>query len=90
MNGADLGEVGSGDGRTRKGRSGSGSSIGVVARPRMVTLFALVSWQVWKECNARCFRGSTTTVAELLQIIKDEGNRWVDAGASGLGDLTRR
>jgi hypothetical protein len=56
----------------------------------MVTLFALVSWQVWKECNARCFRGSTTTVAELLQIIKDEGNRWVDAGASGLGDLAGR
>jgi hypothetical protein len=43
----------------------------------MDSLFALVSWQLWKERNACCFRESTTTVSDLLLIIKDESDRWI-------------
>jgi hypothetical protein len=50
---------------------------------------ALVSWHVWKERNARCFRGSLVSVQELL-LIKDEGDRWIQAGAKGLGSLVGR
>ena len=55
----------------------------------MDTLFALVSWQMWKERNARCFRESTSTVTELLQVIKAEADRWIQAGASGLSALAQ-
>jgi hypothetical protein len=51
------------------------------------TLFALVSWQLWKERNARCFRGATTSTGDTMQIIKSEGERWVQAGAEGLRAL---
>lgn len=37
----------------------------------MDSLFALVSWQLWKEWNTQCFCESTATVTELLMIIKD-------------------
>jgi hypothetical protein len=36
----------------------------------MDSLFALTSWQIWKERNAQCFREAATTVTELLPIIK--------------------
>jgi hypothetical protein len=49
-----------------------------------------VSWQVWKERNARCFRDATATIAELLQIIKMEADRWIEAGAMGLRALAER
>ena len=48
------------------------------------SLFALISWQTWKERNARCFRDSTATVNDLLQVIKAEADRLTDAGAAGL------
>jgi hypothetical protein len=48
------------------------------------SLFALVSWQVWKERNARCFRQAPSSMNELLQIIKAEADRWIEAGAKGL------
>jgi hypothetical protein len=53
------------------------------------SLFALVSWQVWKERNARCFRDASSTVVELLQLIKLEADWWIEAGAAGLADLAR-
>ena len=43
-------------------------------RKGLNSLFALVSWQVWKERNAICFRESAATVAEMLQIIKTEAD----------------
>jgi len=55
----------------------------------MDTLFALVSWQLWRERNERCFRESTSTVTELLQVIKAEADRWIQAGASGLSALAQ-
>jgi hypothetical protein len=50
-------------------------------------LFALVSWQIWKERNACVFRETSSTVSELLAVIKAEAERWVLAGANGLGCL---
>lgn len=44
-------------------------------REGMDSLFALVSWQVWKERNGRCFQGSTATINELLQIVNAEAER---------------
>lgn len=56
-------------------------------RSGMDSLFALVSWQIRKERNARCFRGATSTVPEILQQIKAEADRWIEAGADGLRSL---
>ena len=45
--------------------------------------------QVWKESNARCFRESTGNVSKLLQLIKAEVDRWIEACAGGLAALGR-
>lgn len=55
----------------------------------MDTLFALVSWQMWKGRNARCFQEATATVSELLQVIKAEADLWIQAGVKGLSALAR-
>ena len=59
-------------------------------RSGLDSLFGLVSWQIWKERNARCFRDSTATINDLLQLIKDEADRWIEAGAGGLAAFWRR
>jgi hypothetical protein len=51
------------------------------------TLFALVSWRIWKERNARCFQEAVPSVADLMTIIKAEGELLVQAGALGLSGL---
>jgi hypothetical protein len=51
------------------------------------SLFALTCWHLWKERNARCFRETSTSITDLLQIIKAEGDRWAEAGAKGLREL---
>jgi hypothetical protein len=53
-------------------------------RPGLDSLFTLISWQVWKERNARCFRGSSAAIREILPTIKAEAERWMDTGAQGL------
>jgi hypothetical protein len=55
----------------------------------MDSLFALVCWTIWKERNARCFREATSSVNEVLQLIKAEADRWIEAGARGLEALAR-
>lgn len=51
------------------------------------SLFALVAWTLWKERNARCFRGAVTPIAEILQTIRAEASLWMQAGAPGLNVL---
>jgi hypothetical protein len=58
-------------------------------RRGMDSLFALVSWQLWKELNGRCFRESPASIQEILQVIKTEADRWIKAGANGLRELAR-
>lgn len=51
------------------------------------SLFALTSWQIWKERNARVFRGAESQSTEVLCRIKREGQDWIAAGATHLGCL---
>jgi hypothetical protein len=48
-----------------------------------------VSWLIWKERNVWCFRESPSTVNEVLQLVKAEADRWIQAGAKGLEALAR-
>lgn len=53
------------------------------------SLFALISWEIWKERNSRCFRETERNPSALLQIIKVEARQWVRAGAKNLAYLCR-
>jgi hypothetical protein len=53
----------------------------------MDSLFVLISWQIWKERNARCFRESAASISDLLLLIKAEADSWIEAGGGALGDL---
>jgi hypothetical protein len=51
------------------------------------SIFALVAWELWKERNARLFRGAATQPSQLPAIIRHQAGLWVDARAKGLGSL---
>ncbi|KAJ1278477.1 hypothetical protein BS78_04G082500 [Paspalum vaginatum] len=53
------------------------------------SLFTLVTWQVWKERNARCFQGETSTVNYVVSSIRSGAGEWVRAGARALGCIIR-
>ena len=50
----------------------------------------LVSWEIWKERNARVFRSSATPTAVVVRNIKEEVRLWVMAGAKNLGVVMPR
>jgi hypothetical protein len=50
----------------------------------------LISWELWKERNARCFRGAATQLQSLLATIRKLVELWVQAGAKNLGCLAQR
>jgi hypothetical protein len=54
------------------------------------SIFLLVAWELWKERNARCFRGANTQVPQFLATLKHEADLWVQAGARNLGCLLAR
>lgn len=43
--------------------------------------------QIWRERNARVFRGASESVQHLLVAIRREAQSWTDAGAAKLGCL---
>lgn len=53
------------------------------------TLFALVTWEIWKERNARVFRQASLTATQLAVIIRQQRDLWIDAGARKLRGLLR-
>lgn len=53
------------------------------------SLFALVAWELWKERNARCFRGAATQIHALKSLIKHQAGLWIQAGAKHLGSLAQ-
>jgi hypothetical protein len=44
------------------------------------SIFALIAWELWKERNVRCFRGTATQLPELLALIRHQaealGRSW--------------
>lgn len=53
----------------------------------MSSLLMLVSWELWKEHNARVFRNTATPSTIIVCNIKEEVNIWVLAGAEELSYL---
>ncbi|KAJ1276673.1 hypothetical protein BS78_05G232500 [Paspalum vaginatum] len=51
------------------------------------SLIVLVTWLVWKERNARCFRGEVSSVDSVVCSVVSVASEWVRAGASALGAL---
>ncbi|WVZ83679.1 hypothetical protein U9M48_030804 [Paspalum notatum var. saurae] len=47
----------------------------------------IVAWTVWKERNARCFRGDVALVDSAVSVVVSTASEWVRAGASVLGAL---
>jgi hypothetical protein len=54
------------------------------------SLLALIAWEIWKERNARCFRGAVTQIPAIKASIKQQAELWVQAGAKHLGCLLQR
>jgi hypothetical protein len=57
------------------------------SRRAMSSLAMLVSWEVWKERNARVFRNHCSTVLMVATRIKNEATLWASAGAKKLGNV---
>ncbi|WVZ87178.1 LOW QUALITY PROTEIN: hypothetical protein U9M48_033864 [Paspalum notatum var. saurae] len=51
------------------------------------SLLLLVMWMLWKERNARCFRGDFATADAVVSRVVSAASEWVSAGASALGAL---
>jgi hypothetical protein len=49
----------------------------------------VVAWELWKERNARCFRGKSANTMHFLAMIRHFANLWIDAGTRHLGCLVR-
>lgn len=52
------------------------------------TAVTLITWELWKERNARVFNNRFAMLAILMQKIKDEGKNWILAGAKHLEEIT--
>ncbi|KAM3229105.1 hypothetical protein ACQJBY_060183 [Aegilops geniculata] len=60
------------------------------SRKGMASLFMLVSWELWKERNARVFINTSTSSSIIVDKILDEASLWVSAGAKGLDVILPR
>ena len=58
-----------------------------VARKAMSTLIMLISWEIWKERNARVFRHVAAPANVIIAKIKEEARAWCLAGAKFLGSV---
>jgi hypothetical protein len=54
------------------------------------SLLALIAWELWKERNARCFRGANTQLSAVKDTIRGQAELWISAGAKNLGRLVQR
>lgn len=50
----------------------------------VVMVLILITWEIWKERNARIFYNKSTVPRELLAKIKEKGRMWSLAGAKCL------
>ena len=58
------------------------------SRQGLRTATILITWEIWKERNARIFNNKFQTPTILVQRIKDEAANWILAGAKKLAALT--
>ena len=58
-----------------------------VPRSAVRSLALLVTWEIWRERNARVFKNHETSALGLLAKIKSEVTAWVAAGAKALESL---
>jgi hypothetical protein len=56
----------------------------------MVSLAMLISWEIWKERNARVFRNTYTTSSFIIIKIKEEIALWSLVGAKAVGNVMPR
>ena len=64
------------------------SDTSSVSRKGLKTAIILITWEIWKERNARIFTNKFTMPSMLFQHIKDEGKNWILAGAKKLAEVT--
>ena len=57
------------------------------SRMGMQTAITLITWEIWKERNARVFNNIFTTTSDLFQRIKSESRNWILAGAKKLAEI---
>ena len=51
------------------------------------TAIILITWEIWKERNARVFNKNFTMPSILIQRIKSESRNWILAGAKKLAEI---
>jgi hypothetical protein len=56
----------------------------------MASFAILVSWEIWKERNARVFRNQSVTLNILVSKMKEEAVLWFQAGAKALCNIMPR
>lgn len=56
----------------------------------MTSLLMLISWELWKERNARVFRNVSAPTTIIVEKIMDEATLWTLTGAKGLGVILHR
>ena len=64
------------------------SNTSSISRKGLKTAITLITWEIWKERNARIFSSKFTMPSVLFQRIKDEGRNWILAGAKKLAEVT--
>ena len=58
-----------------------------MTRSAVRSLALLVTWEIWRERNARVFKNHETSALSLLAKMKSEVTAWVAAGAKALVSL---
>ena len=59
-------------------------------RKALASVMMLVSWEIWKERNARIFRNMAAPTTIVVSRIKEEARLWALAGAKHLSLLMSR
>ena len=58
------------------------------AHPKgLKSAFMLITWEIWKERNARVFNNTSLMPSALVQKIKDEAKNWILAGDKHLAAI---